>query len=554
MLTKRMWSRWVVAVLVSILAATEVVAAAVPARAAAPAAKAAKPAAKPAKKPADVRTKETLEFGRFGTVWLYRKIPHPRRVALFVSGDGGWNLGVVDMAEELTTLDALVVGIDIRHYLAQAGAGHDKCTYAAADFEALSQYVQKKLGYPRYITPVLVGYSSGATLVYAALVQAPSATFAGAVSLGFCPDLELHKPFCKGRGLEWDMGGKDHLTTLFRPAKDLEVPWVALQGTIDQVCDPPKTEAYVKQVKSGEIVMLPKVGHGYSVPRNWMPQFKEAFDRIAPKVAETPPPPPPGTGAAATASVADLPLVELPAKGAGDNLAVIISGDGGWASLDKEVGGELVAAGVPVVGWNSLQYFWTARTPDSTAADLGRAIRHYLTVWDKQRVTLIGYSFGADVLPFLVRRLPEDLRSRVDLVVLLGPGRTASFEFHVTEWLGTVAKDELPVAPEIEALSGPRVLCYYGEDESDSACLRVKKGAAEMRPSKGAHHFGGDYKGLAKSILEAMTVRAGTPSAQLGRSSSSRRQSLGGARASVSQDPTVPCCVPLRSAPRAPSR
>lgn len=477
---------------------------------AAPAAKPAGARPKPAK-PADVRTKETLEFGRFGTVWLYRKIPHPRRVALFVSGDGGWNLGVVDMAEELATLDALIVGIDIRHYLAQAGAASDKCTYAAADFEALSQYVQKKLGYPHYVTPVLVGYSSGATLVYAALVQAPSATFAGGVSLGFCPDLLLHKPFCKGRGLEWDMGGKDKLTTLFRPAATLEVPWVALQGLIDQVCDPPKTEAYVKQVPSGEVVMLPKVGHGYSVPKNWMPQFKEVFQRIAPKVVEQPAAPPADAKRpTSTVSVADLPLVELPAKGEGKDLAVIISGDGGWASLDKEVGGELVAAGVPVVGFNSLQYFWTARTPESAAADLGRAIRHYLTVWDKQRVVLIGYSFGADVLPFMLRRLPDDLREKVSLAVLLGPGLTASFEFHVAEWLGSVAKDELPVAPEIETLKGSRILCFYGEEEHDSACLRLKSGVAELRPSKGAHHFGGDYKILAQQILKAM-AQPGAP-------------------------------------------
>ncbi len=525
----RFWSRSLPVALATVIAGMEL-GAGMALAAASPAAKTAsagtasathaalaRPAASPAKKPVDVRTKETLDFGRFGTVWLYRKVPHPRRVALFVSGDGGWNLGVVDMAEELESLDALVIGIDIRHYLAQAGAGQDKCTYAAADFEALSQYVQKKLGYPRYITPVLVGYSSGATLVYAALVQAPSATFAGAISLGFCPDLLLHKPFCKGRGLEWDMGGKDHLTTLFRPAKTLEVPWVALQGTIDQVCDPPKTEAYVKLVPNGEVVVLPHVGHGYSVPRNWMPQFKEVFQRVAPKVVEAPPPPPAGGPAPPpTASVADLPLVELPAKGEGRTLAVIISGDGGWASLDKEVGGELVQSGVPVVGWNSLQYFWTARTPESTAADLARAIRHYLTIWDKDRLTLIGYSFGADVLPFLVRRLPEDLRAKVDLVVLLGPGRTASFEFHVTEWLGAVAKDELPVAPEIEALAGPRVLCFYGEEESDSACLRVKKGPAEMRPSKGAHHFGGDYKSLAKAILEALARPSGPASAQPG--------------------------------------
>jgi len=52
-----------------------------------------------------------------------------------------------------------------------------------------------------YQRPLLVGYSSGATLVYAALAAAPPEAFAGAISLGFCPDLEIHKPLCHGRAL-----------------------------------------------------------------------------------------------------------------------------------------------------------------------------------------------------------------------------------------------------------------------------------------------------------------------------------------------------------------
>ena len=47
---------------------------------------------------------ETLQFGRFGTLTVYRESPHPCHVVLFVSGDGGWNLGVVDMAHALCTL------------------------------------------------------------------------------------------------------------------------------------------------------------------------------------------------------------------------------------------------------------------------------------------------------------------------------------------------------------------------------------------------------------------------------------------------------------------
>ena len=106
---------------------------------------------------------EGLErFGRFGELALYRDRPQPSQVVLFVSGDGGWNQGVVDMAKALASLDALVIGIDIRTYLAALSKSDHKCLYPAADFEALSQYLQKKLDFPSYRIPVLVGYSSGA--------------------------------------------------------------------------------------------------------------------------------------------------------------------------------------------------------------------------------------------------------------------------------------------------------------------------------------------------------------------------------------------------------
>ena len=71
----------------------------------------------------------------------------------------------------------------------------------------------------------------------------------------------------------------------------------------------------------------------------------------------------------------------------------------------------LSAKGIPVVGLDSLRYFWTARTPEGLAADTDRMIRYYLAHFGKKRVLLIGYSQGADVLPFAVNRLPAATRA-----------------------------------------------------------------------------------------------------------------------------------------------
>ncbi len=440
-------------------------------------------------------TEEKARFGPFGDVTLYYNTPSPKSVVIFISGDGGWNLGVVDMARELSSLDALVIGVDITHYLKELEGSKSKCSYPPGDFEELSKFAQEKLNLPRYITPVLVGYSSGATLVYATLVQAPSNTFKGGISLGFCPDLLVTKPFCKGSGLEWKPGPKDK-GVVFLASKTLEVPWTAFQGTIDQVCDPGATEAYVKQVTNNTLVMLSKVGHGYSVPKNWMPQFKEAFSSLSAK-------PDTNLNEVDIKELEGLPLVEVPAGFPGkDAMAVLISGDGGWGTTEKGISTILAQNGIPVVGINSLHYFWKRRTPEGISQDLGKILSYYLNRWNKKNVVVIGYSMGADVAPFMISRLPEKLYSRVYSIVLMGPGHDVDLEFHLTNWIGGSQGDKaLPVQPEVEKLKGKDIECIYGKSDRDEICESLPPGFAHVIARSGGHSIGKNYQGIADVIL-----------------------------------------------------
>src|SRR5215208_2711430 len=93
--------------------------------------------------PAAAHPGETLTFGRFGQVTLYRPAAEPRHVVLFFSGDGGWNRGVTEMARILAGMDSLVVGIDLPRYVKQLAATAEKCSYPAADLELLSKTVQR---------------------------------------------------------------------------------------------------------------------------------------------------------------------------------------------------------------------------------------------------------------------------------------------------------------------------------------------------------------------------------------------------------------------------
>src|SRR5438093_13720573 len=112
------------------------------------------------------------------------------------------------------------------------------------------------------------------------------------------------------------------------------------------------------------------------------------------------------TAASASTAPKKLPLVEvLSTRGSSDTFVVFVSGDGGWAAIDKSISKVLADSGMPVVGLNALQYFWTKRTPDSASRDLQWIVENYLAAWKKGRVMLVGYSRGADVLPAMISRL-----------------------------------------------------------------------------------------------------------------------------------------------------
>jgi type IV secretory pathway VirJ component len=476
----KLWLGWAILCAASVVGGTAAAAAAAAAAAPAPAA-------------------ETLNYGRFGTITLYRSAGEARDLVLFVSGDGGWNLGVVSMAEHLSRKGAIVAGIDIRHYLAELEKSGEKCVSPAVDFENLSHYLEAKLGIKSYLQPTLVGYSSGATLVYATLAESPDGLFKGALSLGFCPDLDLRKPVCKGSGIEATprrdakgiLVGVDFLATKKLPGR-----WISLQGESDQVCPAPATRDFISTVPGAEIVMLPKVGHGYGVEKNWMPQYEAAYARITAPGAQQKP-------VALPAPVADLPLTEVPAVPGTSSpwLAVFLSGDGGWVGLDRGVSDALASFGIPVIGWDSLKYFWSPRTPAGASADLDRVLQHYTQAWGKSHVLLIGYSQGADTLPFMVNRLPPASRALVGLTALLGISDSALFEFHLANWIGDPGGG-LPTAPELERWSGAPYLCLYGEDDADSACSQLTGHDGSALKMAGGHHFGGSYAEIAAAIRE----------------------------------------------------
>jgi type IV secretory pathway VirJ component len=205
--------------------------------------------------------------------------------------------------------------------------------------------------------------------------------------------------------------------------------------------------------------------------------------------------------------VADLPLVEVAASSPTRELfAILYSGDGGWRDLDRTLAGVLASKGVNVVGVDVLRYFWRRRAPELAARDLARIMRHYQQLWQSRQVVLIGFSFGADVLPFLVSRLPSDLRSDVRLLSLLSPERDTAFEVEPTGWLGMRSSGPatVPIEPELKKMPQLRVQCVFGADEAaGSLCTTPVMDTHEVIRKAGGHHFDENYGVLADAIIAA---------------------------------------------------
>jgi type IV secretory pathway VirJ component len=213
----------------------------------------------------------------------------------------------------------------------------------------------------------------------------------------------------------------------------------------------------------------------------------------------------PKAAATAVSPVADLPLTLIPATSGGNAawFGIFLSGDGGWSAFDKGVAKNLARHGIPIVGWNSLKYFWKRRTPGGAAQDLDRVMHYYAGRLGRSRVLMIGYSQGADTVPFMVNRLPPASHELVGFTALLGISDNALWEFHVVTWLGNPLKG-VPTKPELDRWSGSPYVCLYGARDKDAACKLVTGHDGTEVEMPGGHRFAKNYSRIAAEILERL--------------------------------------------------
>jgi type IV secretory pathway VirJ component len=220
---------------------------------------------------------EQLSHGRFEHLRIYRPPAGAERLALLLSGDGGWSSALGALAARLTTTGTLVAGIDSRALLASLRRDPLSCVSPGADLAKLAAWLRE---YYRLsaAAPVLIGHSAGATLAFVALAQAPAGTFSGAVTLSFCADLDLLKPLCHTPALQ-DRPRPGGVRLL--PAGKLPAPWIALHALDDAECPAAEARSFAAATPGARFVALPDVTHSYHHMSLWWAQFESAYRELA---------------------------------------------------------------------------------------------------------------------------------------------------------------------------------------------------------------------------------------------------------------------------------
>jgi type IV secretory pathway VirJ component len=430
---------------------------------------------------------EPRDAGRLGRVELFRPRAEgaPGDLVFLFSGVEG-SAALRGAAHELAEADTAVVLVDLPSYLRGLAASDDGCHYVIAEIEELSHQLERELGFVGYRSPVLAGVGAGGTLAYAGLTQSPAATVGGAVAVDPAPALGTRVPLCKKSAISSPAPGGGFA---YAPEPGLPDLTARLRIATSHTPSPALREIAAASPRAELIDAGPGTAS------------EKIVAALVPLLG--------GEGAEGDVAGAlpDLPLIEIPAEHPDKLFAVIWSGDGGWRDIDKTIGEILAKRGVPVVGVDCLRYFWQRTEPDLVGADLTRILDTARAAWNTPDALLIGYSFGADVLPFAVNRMPAQVRARVVLMSLLGLEARAPFEIEVSGWLGQSDEGDPLVLPELLRFDLARIQCVYGEDEEESLCRTPELAKAEILRVPGGHHFDEDYEKLAGAILQSARKR-----------------------------------------------
>ena len=407
----------------------------------------------------------------------------PSGAVFLFSYAAGWSAADDALAQRLVDRGVVVVGIDLPRYIDAIARAPGDCVYLVSDIERLTRQAMRAAGATSYHPPILAGSGEAGGLVLGIAAQTPASTIGGTIAVDPTATFPSARTLCTGAS---------------RKATPVGMVYDLTKGDLPNPIHVIFTPAAPADGRS-HIDDLLSQGFGIKASDSTEDAQTALEVSLAALVGLSPQSQPKGTP--------DLPIVELPAKPAYDTVAIVYSGDGGWRDIDRSIASVFQVRGVPTIGVDSLRYFWSEKKPQEIAQDLRELMATYTVRWNAKHVMLVGYSFGADILPATYNALGEADRELVAQISLLGFSQSASFEISVADWLGASGAADAPTMADVTRIDPKLMQCFYGAEETDTACPQLVDRGAEVIKTTGGHHFDGDYTALAARILDGLVRR-----------------------------------------------
>jgi type IV secretory pathway VirJ component len=202
-----------------------------------------------------------------------------------------------------------------------------------------------------------------------------------------------------------------------------------------------------------------------------------------------------------TVAAQNLPMKEWEASAHTKPLIFYISGDGGLNRFSNELCTAINKEGFDVDAMDSKSYFWSQKTPARTAEDISDFLSKKIARRPNQQIVLIGYSFGADVLPFVLNRLPKNIADKIKVSFLMASSGSTDFVIHIADLFGSGKRRGMDVLSEVNKISNQKIVILNSSDDKqlDPGKITIKH-ITEILP--GGHHFDGDINEIVKAIVK----------------------------------------------------
>ena len=207
--------------------------------------------------------------------------------------------------------------------------------------------------------------------------------------------------------------------------------------------------------------------------------------------------------AQAQTDVANLPVtIKTPSVTTQHPIVLFLTGDGGMKKFAVDMVNTLAGKGYPVIGLNSLKYFWNKKTPQQAANDITALLQHYSNQWNNHSFLLVGYSMGADVLPFIYQRLPAALQLQTQYLVFMSPSSSTDMVVHISDMLGNSStKGSMNVPAAMNAITNKPLLLIFGKNEDDFNLKSLTISNYKSLVLPGGHHYNDDATGVVQQLV-----------------------------------------------------